>query len=197
MKSRKQTAAEKRIKREIRRTLEEVERIQSLLYHVDDKDQQLNLDNARSRKEDAVRASVITINLAMESMLDDLFRRFFLGYRPASKKRKRPRGKRAKELDELLVGPRALGFEAKLRLARVAGIITKRQAGELGQPNKLRNKCSHRWALNVTKRKKRAQKPMPLLEYKGQSLFKLDALESLYRESGPAYMSMFGKLLAR
>lgn len=197
MKSKKQIAADKRMEREIRRTLKEVERIQSILHPIDSKDQWDNRFNARERKEDAVRGFVIHINLAMETVLDDLFRRVFLGYRPGSKRAKRPRGKRAKELEELLVGPRALGFEAKLRLARVVGLVNKRHNEKLRQLNKLRNKCSHRWALNVNKRKRRSQKGTPLLEHKGRSLFKIDALESLYRESGPVYVSMFEKLLAR
>lgn len=197
IRSKKQIAAEKRIEREIGRTLKEAERVQSIPYPLDHKDKRLNLDNAHSRKENAVRGSVITINLAMEDMLDDLLRRFFLGYRPGSKKRRRLRGKRAKELDELLVGPRALGFEAKIRLARIIGLITKRQAEKLGQLNKLRNKCSHHWLLNVNKRKKRVQKAAPLLEYKGRSLFEIANLESLYKESGPVYISMFEKLLSR
>jgi hypothetical protein len=189
----KRIAAEKRIDSKIRQALKEVERIQSILHPVDHKDQRLSLYHAHNRKEDAIRGSVIHINLAMEALLDDLFRRFFLGYRPNSKKPRRPKGKRAKELDELLDG--RLSFDTKLRLARIIGLISKRQAEKLAQLNKLRNKCAHNWNLDVAQRKRESQRANRLLEYNGQNLFKIDALESLFKESGPVYLSMFGKLL--
>ena len=99
------TAAGKiRIEREIRRTLRDVARIQSLTHPVSDKDLRINLLNARTQRKDAVRALIIQLATAMENMLDELYRRVFLGYRPAGRNPKRPRGKLAKELDELLEG---------------------------------------------------------------------------------------------
>jgi hypothetical protein len=97
--------------REIRRTLRDVARIHSLIHPVNDKDPRTNLLNARTSREDAVRGLVIQLATAMEDMLDELYRRVFLGYRPAGRNPRRPRGKLAKELDELLETGK-LGFDA-------------------------------------------------------------------------------------
>jgi len=185
-----------RIEREIRRTLREVARIQSLIHPVNDKDPRTNLLNARAQREDAVRGLVIQLATAMEDMLDELFRRIFLGYRPGSRNPKRPRGKLADELDELLETGK-LTFDGKLRLARIGRLITKGQYKKLDKLRALRNKCAHNWNLDVLV--KRARNPRPskrLLEHNGRNLFEIDALEELLFEYGPIYMSMFGKLLA-
>jgi hypothetical protein len=186
----------KRIERELRRTLQEVAQIQCLIHRVDGKDRLVNLFNARSQREDAVRGLIIHLATAMESVLDDLYRRVFLGYRPGSRNPKRPRGKLARELDELLETGK-LTFDAKLRFARIGGLITRSQYKKLDKLRALRNKCAHNWSLDVIK--KRERKPRPsrrLLEHNGRNLFEVSALEKLLAEYGPIYLSMFGRLLA-
>lgn len=188
--------AKSELKERIRQTLRDVARIQSLIHPVNDKDARTNLLNARAQREDAVRGFVIQIATAMENMVDELYRRAFLGYRPAGRNPRRPRGKLAKELDELLETGK-LSFDAKLRLARVGGLITKAQYGKLDKLRALRNKCAHNWNLDVVA--KRARKPRPsrrLLEYNGRNLFDIGVLEELLSEYGPVYLSMFGKLIA-
>lgn len=185
-----------RTEREIRRTLRDVARIHSLIHPVNDKDPRTKLFNARAQREDAVRGLVIQLATAMEDMLDELYRRVFLGYRPAGRNPRRPRGKLAEELDELLETGK-LGFDAKLRLARIGGLITKAQYRKLDKLRAFRNKCAHNWNLDVVA--KRARKPRPsrrLLEHNGRNLFEIGALEELLSEYGPIYLSMFGKLIA-
>lgn len=188
--------AKNQIERKIRNTLQEAAQIQSLIHRLDDKDPRVNLLNARGQREDAVRGLVIQLATAMESLLDDLYRRAFLGYRPGGRSPKLPRGKLAQELDELLETGK-LSFDAKLRLARIGGLITKSQYRKLDKLRALRNKCAHNWTLDVVR--KRAKKPQPskrLLEHNGRNLFEISALEELLAEYGPVYLSMFGKLLA-
>lgn len=189
-------ADKNRVERKIRRTLQEATQIQSLIHRLDDKDPRVNLLNARGQREDAVRGLVIQLATAMESLLDDLYRRVLLGYRPGSRNPKRPSGKLARELDELLETGK-LGFDAKLRFARVSGLISKRQYQRLDKLRVLRNKCAHNWSLDIVR--KRAKKPHPskrLLELNGKNLFTISALEGLLAEYGPIYLKMFGKLLA-
>jgi len=187
-----------RISKEIRRTLKEVGQIQALLHEIDDKNLRTRLYNARSQREDAVRALVIQMATAMENLLNDLFRSAFLGYRPGSKNpkaSKKPRGRGARDLDELLESGK-LGFDAKLRLALVGGLITRRQYLKLDNLRVLRNKCAHNWILDVGKRRKRGQQSRRFLEHHGKNLFKIDTLGDFCTEYGPVYVSLFGKLLA-
>ena len=176
-----------RIEREIRRMLREAARIQSLIHPVDDKDPQSNLLNARAQREDAVRGLIIHLATAMEDMLDELYRRAFLGYLPGGRNPKRPRGKLARELDELLETGK-FGFDAKLRLARIGGLITKSQYKKLDRLRALRNKCAHSWSLDVVKKRERKPRPSKrLLEHNGRNLFEVGALENLLAEYGPIY----------
>lgn len=185
-----------RIERETQRTLQEVARIQSLIHRVDDRDPRTNLRNARSQREDAVRGLVIQLATAMENLLDDLYRRVFLGYRPGSRNPKLPRGKLAREPDELLETGK-LNFDAKLRFARIGGLITKKQYRKLDKLRALRNKCAHNWSLDVVKKRERKPRPSKrLLEHNGRNLFEVGVLEELLAEYGPIYVSIFGKLLA-
>lgn len=180
----------------IRKTLREVAKIQALTHPLDYEDESKALFNARGQREDAVRGFVIHLATAMEDMLDQLYRHDLVGYRPASKPPKRPRGPRTRELDDLLESGK-LNFDAKLRLARIAGLITKSQYRKLDKLRLLRNKCAHNWILDIVK--KRGRKPRPskrLLEYNGKNLFKVDVLEGLLADYGPVYLSMFEKLIS-
>jgi hypothetical protein len=60
------------VQHRIDKTLAEVEQIHSLIHPMGDPDPRQNLYNARSRREDAVRVTVIQMSLAIEDMLDGL-----------------------------------------------------------------------------------------------------------------------------
>jgi hypothetical protein len=185
-----------RVERQIDKSLEEVERIHSLLHPLGDPDPKQNLFQARSRREDAVRVTVLQMSLAIEDLLDCLFWRVLAGHDPNSKKRKSKKEGVACELDELLESGR-LGFEAKIKLARVLRIVTKKQYSKLNQLRALRNKCAHEWMLDIVR--KRAKKPKPpkrLLEYEGHNLFDIKVLERFMHVYSGIYLRLFSKYLS-
>jgi len=190
------TASQQTIQRKIRKILKEVERIHSFAHPLNDKDLEANLFNAKSLREDAVRMTVLQMSLGIESVLDGLFARIFIGYEPGDQKgHKRYVGKRAKELQELLEGGR-FGFESKLKLARVLGLVTKSQQNRLDALRALRNKCAHSWMLDVIR--KRGRRPRPtkrVLEFEGRNLFDLRVLESFMQFYSGIYLRLFGKYL--
>jgi hypothetical protein len=175
----------------IRETLKDVERIHSFIHPHSKED----LYYARRFREDAVRMTVLQMSLSIETLLDGLFRRAFLGYEPEPRKKgerakKEPRGKRAKKLDELLRGGR-FGFESKLRLASILGLTLKSQDNRLDKLRALRNKCAHSWGLDRIH--KRGRKPRPtrrLLEFEGGNLFDLKALEKFVKIYHTIYLDL-------
>lgn len=190
------TLAKKRVARiehKIRKTLADVETIHSFVHPLGDPDPRQNLFNARERREDAVRMTVLQVALAIEDMLDSLFARVFLGHDPSAKKRAR-KGRMFREFEEL---NSRMGFEAKLKLARLLRLLTKEQHSRLDRLRSLRNKCAHSWMLDVVH--KRARKPRPtkrLLEYEGRDLFDLKVLRDFMRTYSGIYLKLFDKYLS-
>jgi hypothetical protein len=185
-----------RIERQIEKILKEVERIHTFLHPLGDSDPKQNLYQARSRREDAVRITVLQMSLAIEDLLDCLFWRVLARHDPNSKKRRSKKKGTARELDELLASGR-LGFESKTKLARVLGIITKKQYRKLDQLRSLRNKCAHNWMLDITH--KRARRPNPakrLLEHEGRNLFDISVLEQFIHAYSGIYLRLFSKYLS-
>lgn len=183
----------KSVERQIKKALADVETINSFIHPLGDPDPKQNLYMARSRREDAVRLTVLQMSLATEDLLDSLFARVFVGHDPNSKRKLR-KGKIFRELEGL---ERYMGFEAKLKLARVLGLISKEQQGRLDRLKSLRNKCAHSWMLDVVH--KRGRKPWPtkrLLEYEGKNLFDLKVLREFMRVYSGIYLKLFEKYLS-
>jgi hypothetical protein len=184
------------VQRRIDKALKEVEEIHSLLHPMSDSDPKLNLYQARSRREDAVRATVIQMSLSIEDLLDALFSRAFVGHDPNSKKRGSWKHGPARELHDLLQGGR-LGFEPKLKLARVMRIVTKGQLSRLDKLRALRNKCAHSWLLDkVHKRGRRPRPSKRLLEYEGRNLFELSVIKDFVGEYSRIYLRLYVKYLS-
>jgi hypothetical protein len=185
-----------KIQLKIRKILKEVETIHSLAHPLNSDDPESNLFNAKSLREDAVRMTVLQMSLAIESVLDGLFARVFIGHEPGEQEGRRRRiGKLAKELQELLEGGR-FGFESKLKLARVLGLVTKSQHSRLDKLRALRNKCAHSWMLNVIRKRGRRSRPTKrVLEFNGRNLFDLRVLESFMQVYSGIYLRLFGKYL--
>ncbi len=182
------------VERQTQKALADVETIQSFIHPVGDPDPRQNLYMARSRREDAVRVTVLQMSLAIEDMLDNLFARVFIGHDPNSK-RKAQKGKMFRELEDLLEG--RIGFEAKLKLARVLRLITKAQQSKLDRLRSLRNKCAHSWMLDVVRKRGRGPKPTKrLLEYEGRNLFDLKVLEGFMHTYSEIYLKLFEKYLS-
>lgn len=180
----------------LERTLNEVEQIHSFIHPMDDPDPKQNLYQARSRREDAVRITVLQMSLAIEDLLDSLFWKICAGHDPNSKKRRSKKRGVARELDELLESGR-LGFEAKIKLARVLRIVTKGQYGKLNQLRSLRNKCAHEWMLDIVRKREKKPKPSKrLLEYEGRNLFDIKMLERFMHVYSGIYLKLFNKYLS-
>jgi hypothetical protein len=77
-----------RIDRQIEKTLREVEQIHAFIHPLGDPDPRQNLYHAKSRREDAVRMTVLQMSLAIEDLLGSLFWRVFAGHDPNSKVRR-------------------------------------------------------------------------------------------------------------
>jgi len=185
-----------RVQREITKTLREVEQIHSLLHPLGDKDARANLFQAKSRREDAVRITILQMSLAIEDLIDCLFWRVLAGHDPNSRKRRSKKRGVARELSELLESGR-LGFEAKIKLARVVRIVTKDQYGKLNQLRSLRNKCAHEWMLDVARRREKKPKlSKRMLEYEGQNLFQISVLERFMKTYSGIYLKLFGRYLS-
>ncbi len=185
-----------RVERQITKALEDVEKIQSFLHPLGDRDLTQNLFQARSRREDAVRITVLQMSLATEDLLDSLFWRILAGHDPNSKKRRNKNAGIPRALDELLKGGR-MGFEAKIKLARVLRIITKNQHSRLDTLRTLRNKCAHHWMLDVVRKRRSRNRPTRrLLEYEGRNLFELKVLESFMKVYSGIYLKLFAKYLS-
>jgi len=183
------------VQHRIDKLLKDVDYIHSMLHPMGDPDPNQNLYQAIARKEDAIRATVIQMALAIEDLLDGLFRKRFVGHMPLSEKRVR-KGKLASELDDLLEGGR-MGFEAKLKLARVLRILTKKQQRRLDKLRSLRNKCAHAWLLDVIRKRGRTPRPTKrLLEHEGKNLFDLKILEDFMHEYSGIYLRLFDKYLS-
>lgn len=181
----------KSTERAIRRLTKEIETIQSFIHPLDDEDISINLFNAKALREDAVRMPVLQMALAVESVLDGLIAQKLVGHHP--RKRKGKIGTRAKELQELLEGGR-FGFESKLRLARVLSLISKAQYSSLDRLRALRNKCAHRWTLDVIRRKgRKPQTTKRLLELGGRNLFDLAVLRDFMHVYTGIYLRLFSK----
>jgi len=185
-----------RVRRKIDQTLKEVEQIHSLLHPMGDPDPKQNLYQAQSRREDAVRITVLQMSLAIEDLLDSLFWRVFAGHDPNSKKRRSKKRGIARELDELLESGR-LGFEAKIKLARVVRVVTKDQYSKLNQLRSLRNKCAHEWMLDIARKRKKKPKPSKrLLEHEGRNLFDINVLERFMHVYSGIYLKLFDRYLS-
>jgi hypothetical protein len=185
-----------RAERELKKVLGDIDTIHSFVHPLNDPDPQVNLFNARQRREDAVRMTVLQMSLAVEDLLDSLFWRVFAGHDPNSKKRRSKSTGIPRELDELLTSGR-MGFEAKIKLGRIVRILTKTQQRKLDALRALRNKCAHHWMLDVVRKKKSRSRPAKrLLEYEGRNLFELATLQSFMRTYSGIYLRLFEKYLA-
>jgi hypothetical protein len=90
-----------------------------------------------------------------------------------------------------------MDFDAKLKLARLLRLVTRKQYGRLDRLRSLRNKCAHAWMLDVVH--KRGRKPRPsrrLLEFEGRNLFDLKVLREVMRVYSGIYLKLFDKYLS-
>jgi hypothetical protein len=162
----------------------------------EEKDRNLFASMLERKRDDMVRVAVLQLHTATEDVLTGWITCRMLGVRPKERK-KSGRTHSGRALRKILSGNRSIGFERKLHLAVVLGLITARTQKRLEELNSLRNKCSHNWLLNVpVRRGRRPQdtKP-PLLLYRGRDLHKVAVLKDMTAEYGPLYARLFVKYL--
>lgn len=87
----------------------------------------------------------------------------------------------------------------KLNLAVVVGLFDAKTRDKLKELNTLRNKCSHRWLLNVPARHKKRQKGprQPLLSFRGRNIHKLLVLTEFLHEYGNMHYDMLARELSK
>jgi len=102
--------------------------------------------------------------------------------------------KRGQALARMLNGTGSLGFDMKINFAVVVGIITPRIREKLRELNRLRNRCSHNWLLDLPIRRGRKphQPKLRLLNFRGRDLHNLEALKEFMSEFGHLYYLIYG-----
>jgi hypothetical protein len=151
--------------------------------------------HARTQTRRHGTSAVLQLHTAIEDVLTGWITCRMLGVRPDN--RKRARTVPARALRKLLSGAGGLGFERKLSLAVVLGLITPKIQRRLEDLNHLRNRCSHNWLLRTPLRRGRKpkEKKPPLLLYRGRDLHKVAVLKDMTAEYGPLYAKLFVKYL--
>lgn len=179
----------------IRRLTREIAEIEQHFYHGETKDRVLYAGMLERKRDDMVRSAVLQLHTAIEDVLTGWITCRMLGVRPDN--RKRARTVPARALRKLLSGAGGLGFERKLSLAVVLGLITPKIQRRLEDLNHLRNRCSHNWLLRTPLRRGRKpkEKKPPLLLYRGRDLHKVAVLKDMTAEYGPLYAKLFAKYL--
>src|SRR5690242_12858396 len=145
---------ERRLKRLTQKALKDAEAIHSLLYPIDGDNLDGDLQNALSRRDDAIRAAVLQMSLAIEDLLGTL-----IGKPLFVQMKVRSRTPATVREYEKFIQSAGIGFEAKLTFARILRLITNRERNQLDKLKTLRNKCAHTWQLDIVH--KRGKKPKP------------------------------------
>ncbi len=186
------------VDRAIRRLTREVSELDRLFYGAYEKsDHFLYAGMLEHKRDDFVRGAVLQMHTAIENILTETICDKLLGVRPRQRKRRTRvmRTIRGVAAQDLLDGPRSLGFAQKVKLAVALGLITTHLSEKLNELNKLRNACSHNWLLNVRiRRNKRPKKQKPpLLAYQGRGLHGIAAFEEFIRDFGGVYLRLYAR----
>jgi hypothetical protein len=184
-----------RVEARIRRLTQELDEIDKFFYGpTKDDDRLLYMGMLERKRDDVVRSVVLQLHTSIEDLMTSMLFGWVLGTPHNKSQRKRRRTKRGQALDQLM---KTLGFEAKLNFAVVVGVITPPIRDRLKEMNRIRNKCSHNWLLNVpVKPKKKAKGSRSrLLTYGGRDLHQAKVLEAFAAEYGRIYCRLFAKAL--
>ena len=171
-------AASAEERRKITRLKREIEKIDRFFYP--DSDDEHRLWRLQLKRDDMVRALVLQLHTSIEDLLNiRIMNRILVG-----QNRKTARNNAARSLRKLLEGAGSIGFERKLNLAVAIGLINLTTERRLAELNRLRNRCSHNWRLNVRLRRGRKpkDKKLPLLRYQGHDLHKAEVLQQFGTE---------------
>jgi hypothetical protein len=185
------------VEKRIRRLTREIARIDEFFYATNQhSDRALYAGMLERKRDDMVRSAVLQLHTAIEDLLTSWITCRVLGIAP-EERRRRARSKAGQALRRMLSGGGSIGFDMKLNLAVALGLVNGATQEKLTELNRLRNKCSHNWLLNVPVRRGRRpkQRKPPLLLYKGRDLYRVEVLEDFAGEYGPLYARLFSKYL--
>jgi len=183
------------VENKIKRLTGEIKKIDDIFYNVNETDDRVLYAGMLERKrDDMVRSAVLQMHTAIEDLLNSFILCRALNVRPENRSA-RMRSKTAKALLSMLAGPRSIGFEMKLNLAFVLGILNSKVQSRLVELNSLRNRCSHNWILKAPLRRGKApkKKKPPLLRYNGSDLHEVSVIEDFVGEYGTIYAKLFAR----
>ena len=192
---RKKQAIEGRIKR----VSTEIEEIESYFYGGTREDIETRLYLLQLKRENVIRSIVLELHLALEDLITSWLKSYLLNCRPRSLDRAlRRRTILTRNVDDFLGGDAPIGFAKKLSLARLTGFVGGATYSKLRDLNKLRNRCSHNWLLNIVIRRgvKRRKSKKHLLEFRGLNLYEVGPFKEFTREFASLYYKLFSRLYA-
>lgn len=180
----------------IKRLGREIRELEDFVYNEGEIDDVLRASNLERRRDDIVRASVLSIHTAIEDVLSAWIACRILGATPETIRSRRGTV-RSGALTRLLLDRNCIGFHQKLELTLSLGLIARHTYARLKILNGLRNKCSHNWLLrtNVRRGRRPSQKKPPLLRYEQRDLHRAEVLKEFLGEFGPMYARLFVRYL--
>jgi hypothetical protein len=187
------SARERYYNRKIRRLQKEISQIDAIVYEVPG-DTEERCSMLERKRDDVIRGVVLQLHTAIEDLLDVWLQSYLLGV-PAEKRNKAARSRRvtARAIDDLITSGNSIGFDRKLKLLLALRLLRQPTCKKLRELNRLRNKCSHNWLLNV--RLRRGLKPHipkpPLLQFKNRNLQTPAVLRNFAAEYGRLYAWLF------
>ncbi len=184
------------VETKIRRLTREIAKIDKFFYGGLQRDRVLYAGMLERKRDDIVRSVVLQLHTAIEDVLTSWITCRVLEIK--APEQRRARSKAAHALRKVLSGSGSIGFDSKLNLAIALRLISGRTRGRLAELNKLRNRCSHNWLLNVKVRrgKGRKGKKPPLLHFKGRDLHRAEVLTDFLGEYGPLYAKVWATYMS-
>jgi hypothetical protein len=178
------------VERNIRRTQREIAEIDAFVYPGDE-DRFLYLGSLERKRDDIVRAAILQMHTAIESILTTLLLQRALDL-PIEDRHLTQRSKSGKTMERLI---REFTYDKKVELAFALRLVRQSTKTKLNEIGALRNKCAHNWLLNVRLRrgKPRTAKKPPLLQYGGKNLHHVATLKDFMGEYAGVYLRLFAR----
>jgi hypothetical protein len=185
-----------RVQKTIKRLRKEIAEIDAAIYPTDEGDLAIMAGMLERKRDDVVRSTVLQLHTAIEDLLTQVILYAALGITDMRLKHRLSR-ERGKAFRRMLYDRDSLGFDMKLNFAVGLGLIPPRLRKQLMELNTIRNKCSHNWVLaqRVRRGRRPAQLKLPLLNFRGKDLHKVDAIKEFIGEYGLVYLHLYARLV--
>ena len=93
------------------------------------------------KRDDVVRSAVLQLHTSIKDLINSHLIATIVEVKSGERNR-RMRTNAGKALNQILIGARSLGFDMKINLAVIVGLIHATTAEKLRELNSIRNKCS-------------------------------------------------------